>query len=156
MDFLEDLRLVDGPVLWIAWAAGAAGLAYLLWHAAGAPPGRGRGPGWPALLLAVAVAVLSAAALLAGAHWLLIYVFSVFPGELPREVLAWSLPAVAALLLWLMRLWAPGGPDARPPWHADRRPARTTRCPRPPCWASSCSPPSRSTSTSASTTPSAT
>lgn len=105
MNLLEDLRLVDGPVLWIAWAAGAAGAAYLLRHA-GRRRGRdAAGPRWPELLRAVAVAILSAAALLAGAHWLMIYVFSVFPGELPGEVLAWSLPAVTALLLWLMHLW---------------------------------------------------
>ena len=32
MDYFDSLRLVDGPVVWLAWAAGAAGLAYLLWH----------------------------------------------------------------------------------------------------------------------------
>ena len=43
--FLEDISLVDGPVLWIAWAAGAAGLAYLLWRdAAGAIGRRARPP----------------------------------------------------------------------------------------------------------------
>lgn len=128
MDFLEDLRLVDGPVLWMAWAAGAAGAAYLLRHA-GRPRRRdAAGPRWPELLLTVAVAILSAAALLAGAHWLMIYVFSVFPGELPGEGLAWSLPAVAALLLWLMRVWRTWRTGHRPTrGHDDQpRPARTT------------------------------
>ncbi|MCB5275133.1 hypothetical protein BJG92_02675 [Arthrobacter sp. SO5] len=106
MDFIEDLRLVDGPVLWIAWAAGAAGLAYLLWQALGSrTPGRGAAA-WLEALLPVLSAVLLAAAIVAGVHWLLIYVYSVFPEELPGEVLAWSVAAVAALLLWLARLWA--------------------------------------------------
>ncbi|MDQ0820312.1 S-formylglutathione hydrolase FrmB [Arthrobacter sp. V4I6] len=100
MDFLEDIRLVDGPVLWIAWAAGAAGLAYLLWWRDGASR-------LQRVLRSGAAAVLSAllaAALVAGGHWLLIYVFSAFPEVLPREVLAWTVPAVAALLLLILRL----------------------------------------------------
>ncbi|MEC5178900.1 alpha/beta hydrolase [Arthrobacter sp. CG_A4] len=105
MDVIEDLRLVDGPVLWIAWAAGAAGLAYFLWQAVRR---RRPGPGaaaWFTALLPVLAAVLLAAALLAVVHWLLIYVFSVFPEELPSEVLAWAVVVVTALLLWLLRLW---------------------------------------------------
>ena len=131
MDFIEDLRLVDGPVLWIAWTAGTAGLLYLLWQggrrARLAATASQAAPRWPSLLLPAA-AVLAAAALLAGAHWAMIYVFSIFPGELPREVLAWSLPAVAALLLWLMRLWgAWRTPGARAPGRdRSRHPARTT------------------------------
>ena len=104
------------------------------------------------------LAVLSAAALLAGAHWLMIYVFSVFPGELPGEVLAWSLPAVAALLLWLMRVWRTWRTGHTPsPGHGQTGPARhgLPCCPRAPCWASLCSLPCRPTSTLASTTPSA-
>ena len=105
MDFFEDIRLVDGPVLWTAWAAGVGGLVYLLWWRDGASRSR--------LLLrsaaAAALSVLLAAALVAGGHWLLIYVFSAFPEVLPREVLAWTVPAVAALLLLILRLrriWA--------------------------------------------------
>ena len=147
MDFIEDLRVVNGPVLWIAWTAGTAGLVYLLWQggrpAARVASGATAAPRRLAALLPPAAAILAAAALLAGAHWALIYVFSVFPGELPREVLAWSLPAVAALLLWLMRLWDTWRPTgarptgarpaaarpagARAPGHnGRRRPARTT------------------------------
>lgn len=135
MNFIEDLRVVDGPVLWTAWTAGTAGLLYLLWQrgpAARAATGRTAGPRRLAFLLPPAAAILAAAALLAGAHWALIYVFAVFPGELPREVLAWSLPAVAALLLWLMRLWGTWRPTgaARPPGpngrNSPRHPARTT------------------------------
>lgn len=131
MDFLEDLRLVDGPVLWIAWAAGTAGVAYLLWppgrRAARDTTGNTAAPRWPALLLLPAAAILAAAALLAGAHWAMIYIFSVFPGELPREVLAWSLPAVAALLLWLTRLWGNWRPrGARAPGDRRRHSARST------------------------------
>lgn len=112
MDFLEDIRLVDGPVLWIAWAAGAAGMAYLLWWRTGTSGlQRVRRAG-----IAAAVSALLAAALVAGGHWLLIYVFSAFPEVLPLDVLAWSVPAVAALLLWMLRLrriWARHRP-ARP------------------------------------------
>lgn len=132
MDFIEDLRLVDGPVLWIAWTAGTAGLLYLLWQSrrtAGAAAGSKAAAGRLVLLLPPAAAVLAAAVLLAGAHWALIYVFSVFPAELPPEVLAWSLPAVAALLLWLMRLWGvwrPPGAARAPGRNGARRPARST------------------------------
>ena len=100
MDFVEDIRLVDGPVLWAAWVAGAAGLAYLLWWRAGPAP-RAR------LLRTAAAAVactLGAVALVAFVHWLLIYVFAVFPAVLPLDVLAWSVPAVGALLLLVLRL----------------------------------------------------
>ena len=116
----------------MAWTAGAAGLLYLLWpgrrRAARAATRSNAGPGWVAFLLPPVAAILAAAALLAGAHWAMIYVFSVFPGELPREVLAWSLPAVAALLLWLLRLWGTWRPTgARAPVRdGPRRPARTT------------------------------
>lgn len=128
MDLIEDLRLVDGPVLWVAWTAGAAGLLFLLWQGGRRPARVTAAPRWLAFLLRPAAAVLLASALLAGAHWAMIYLFAVFPGELPREVLAWSLPAVTALLLWLMslwRIWRPTG--ARAPGRGEpRRPALTT------------------------------
>ena len=133
MDFIEDLRLVDGPVLWFSWAAGAAGVAYFLWQGGRHLTRHTAAPRWLAFLLPFAAAILAAAALLAGAHWLMIYVFSVFPGELPAEVLAWSLPAVAALLLWILHLWRawrPAGPRPPRPLPAGRdgirHPARTT------------------------------
>lgn len=98
----EHIRLVDGPVLWFAWAAGAAGLAYLLWARDGAAGPRRR-RAFRAAAAALACTLL-AAGLVAGAHWLLIYVFSVFPEVLPQEVLAWAVPAVAALLLLILRV----------------------------------------------------
>jgi len=114
VDFIDDLRLADGPVVWVAWAAAAAGLAYLLWRAAfrRRPPGR-------AVAVVVAAALL-AVALVAAVHWLLIYGISVFPDELPAETLAWSVPAVGALLLWLMclvRVWG-SGRSRTTPWRA--------------------------------------
>lgn len=124
MDYLEDIRLVDGPVLWTAWAAGAAGLAYLLWRS-----GRRHRVGASAVV--IAAALLLAAALVAGSHLLLIYVFLAFPEELPWEVLAWSVPAVAALLLWLLRLhgiWGrkPFLASVRPPTDRIRHRGRAT------------------------------
>lgn len=91
MDFVADTSLVEGPVLWGAWTAGAAGGVYLLW---------GRGLRW--VLRTVAV-VVAAVVIIVAVHWLLVYVFSTFPGVLPGEVLGWSVPAAAALLLWLVR-----------------------------------------------------
>ena len=121
MDYLESLRLVDGPVVWLAWAAGAAGLAYLLWHAGLRHTGTGhsasRKTGQHRLAgaaVVVAAATLLAAALVAAVHWFLIYVVTVFPAELPAENLAWSLAAVAALLLWLTRLIGLWGRGRRP------------------------------------------
>lgn len=92
MDFLLDVRLTDGPLFWIAWAAGATGLVYLLWR---------RRAHW---LWQALAAFLGAAAVVTVAHWLLLYVFSAFPDSLPLEVLAWAVPAVSALILWVMRL----------------------------------------------------
>ena len=128
MDFLEDLRLVDGPVLWIAWAAGGAGVAYLLWHGARRRRGNASARRRLDVLLPPAAAVLAAAALLAGVHWLLIYVFTAFPEELPREVLAWSLLPITALLLWTMRVWGIWRPGAAraPGQGGPRHPARAT------------------------------
>jgi enterochelin esterase-like enzyme len=108
VDFFADIHLTDGPVLWLAWAAGALGSAWLVWR---------QGRRW---VLRVGIALLLSAAMMAAAHWLLIYVFSTLPEELPREVLAWFMVAVSAFLLWLMRLGmlrrrSPSPPD-RPPW----------------------------------------
>lgn len=112
MNYLDSLRLIDGPVVWLAWAAGAAGLAYLLWHTGlrhsvfRNTAFRETGPRRLASAALVAAAVtLLAAALVAAGHWFLIYVITVFPAELPGENLAWSLAAVAAVLLWLLRLF---------------------------------------------------
>ncbi|SDK83474.1 esterase family protein [Arthrobacter sp. ok362] len=111
MDSLDGLRLVDGPVVWLAWAAGAAGLAYLLWHAGlrhtgfRDPAFRQIRRGLASAAVVVAAVILLAAALVAAVHWFLIYAITVLPDELPGENLAWSLAAVGALLLWLMRLF---------------------------------------------------
>lgn len=96
MDALADIRIVDGPLFWAAWAAGAAGAVHLLWR---------RGRHWP---LVPVLSLVSAALIVAAVHWLLIYVFSTFPEELPREVLGWSVPAVGGVLLWITRLGSAG------------------------------------------------
>ncbi|MDQ0849631.1 hypothetical protein QFZ65_001569 [Arthrobacter sp. B3I9] len=116
MDSIEDIRLADGAVLWAAWAAGIAGLAALLWWSAGSSRPRSRSRRLLRAGTAVAVAALLAAVLVAFGHWLLIDVFAVFPEVLPLDVLAWSVPAVGALLLLILRLrgiWGPPRP-ARP------------------------------------------
>ena len=109
MDYVEDLRLVDGPVPWIAAAAGAAGLLFFLFSFCGQrTPWCGQGTAAArllVLLLPFAAALLAAAAVLASAHWLMVNAFRVLPGDLPPEVLAWSLPTVTALLLWIGYLW---------------------------------------------------
>jgi S-formylglutathione hydrolase FrmB len=122
VDFLEDIRLVDGPVVWIAWGAGVAGLAYLVW---GRARRRAAGP----VAVELGAAVLVAAALVAAVNWLLIYGLSVLPEELPFDILAWSLPAVAALLLWLRGIWSTWGrKSSRPePSGPRQRPARQRR-----------------------------
>lgn len=91
MDFLSDISLVDGPLLWLSIAAGIAGGLYLLWK---------RAKRWPLYVLVASAAAVGAIALV---HWLLIYVFSTFPAELPFEVLAWSVLPVAALILCAVR-----------------------------------------------------
>lgn len=96
MDALADIRLVDGPLFWAAWAVGAVGAVHLLWR---------RGRLWP---LVPVLAVVSAALIVAAVHWLLIYVFSTFPEELPREVLGWSVPAVVGVMLWITMLGSAG------------------------------------------------
>ncbi len=95
MDWIQDIRLTGGPLYWTAWILGAAGAGYLLWR----PhlPGRRR---W---LVAVAAALAAAAGLVILVHWILIYLASTFPEELPFEVLIWVTPAVAAFLLVLLR-----------------------------------------------------
>ncbi|UVJ38228.1 esterase family protein [Arthrobacter sp. CJ23] len=92
MDTFFDLSLVDGPLLWFSLAAGVIGAVHLLWR---------RKLSWA---LFVAGALLAAVAIVALVHWLLIYVFSAFPEHLPIEILAWSVPAVAAVLLFALRL----------------------------------------------------
>ena len=93
--------LVDGPVRVARLGRRCRGPVLPLWHAAlrhtggtvaiAAAARRGRDPRGRLTLLA--------AALVAAVHWFLIYVVSVFPAELPRETLAWSVAAVVALLL---------------------------------------------------------
>jgi enterochelin esterase-like enzyme len=96
VDVIADVRLTDGPVFWAAWTLGAAAALYLVWPRATLGNRRS--------LVIVVSSVIAGVALVALVHWALIDVFSVFPEDLPFEVLTWSVPAVAALVLMLLRL----------------------------------------------------
>ncbi len=98
MDWVADIRLTDGPLYWTAWVLGCAAAVHLLW--------RPRALGHRRWFLQLAVALAAAAALIFLVHWILIYWASAFPEELPFDVLAWVFPAVAALLLVLLRISA--------------------------------------------------
>ncbi|MET3141933.1 UNVERIFIED_ORG: S-formylglutathione hydrolase FrmB [Arthrobacter sp. UYEF2] len=96
MDWIADIRLTDGPVYWVAWVLGAAAALSLIWR-----PRALRRRRW---FLSVAASVAAAAVAVLLVHWVLIYWASTFPEELPFDVLAWVFPAVAALLLVMLRL----------------------------------------------------
>jgi enterochelin esterase-like enzyme len=96
VDWFFDLRLTEGPVYWVSLILGLAGAAYLL-----ARPSRLPAKRW--ILRAIAAAAV-AFALVAGVHWALINVFSVFPDNIPDPVLLWVVPGVAAVILFLLRL----------------------------------------------------
>ncbi|MET3718430.1 alpha/beta hydrolase-fold protein [Arthrobacter sp. UYEF21] len=96
MDWVEDIRLTGGPLYWSAWVLGAAGAAFLLWLPR--LPGRRR---W---LLSVAAALAVTAGLVLLIHWMLIYLTSVFPNDVPYAVLTWVFAAAASLLVLLLRV----------------------------------------------------
>lgn len=85
VDSLTDISLVSGAVPAVAWLLGLSGAAYLLAR---------RGRRWP---LTVLVAAAAAVLLTALAEWLLVDVFSVFPEELPAEVLLWWAASLAGV-----------------------------------------------------------
>jgi enterochelin esterase-like enzyme len=96
VDFIADVRLTDGPVFWTACVLGAAAAVYLLWRPAS--------PGPRAWWVSIVVAVAGGFAVVGIVHWALIDVFSAFPEDLPDDVLLWSVPAIAALILALVRI----------------------------------------------------
>ena len=96
MDFVADVRLTDGPLYWTACVLGAAAAVYLLWRPAAAGPR----PWWLSVLVSVAGGIASVGLV----HWALVDVLSTFTEDLPDDVLLWSVPAVAALILALLRL----------------------------------------------------
>ncbi|MDI2034120.1 hypothetical protein PJL15_01226 [Paenarthrobacter nitroguajacolicus] len=91
MDFLLDVSLVAGPFLWISIACGVVGGAYLLWR---------RRRSW---ILVVVGSLLVAIGLVTLVHWILVDLMAVFSENLPFETVAWSVPAVAAILLGVAR-----------------------------------------------------
>ena len=80
MDALLELRVVDGPVAVACWALAAAGIGYLAWALVARRPRR-RGAAF------LAGAALAAPALTLLVHRFLVDVASVFPSDLPPEVL---------------------------------------------------------------------
>ncbi|MFJ4266779.1 alpha/beta hydrolase [Paenarthrobacter nicotinovorans] len=92
MDFLSDVSLVSGPFLWFSIACGIVGGAYLLWR---------RRLSW---FLVVVGSLLSAIAVVALVHWILVDLMAVFSENLPFETVAWTVPAVAAIVLSAARI----------------------------------------------------
>ena len=106
MDWLSDVRLIDGPLHWGALVLGIAGAAYLI-----LAPSKARLQRCIMLSLAAAAAAF---ALVATIHWALINVFAVFPDNVPDTVLLWVAAAVGGIILALLRLpgasWPGRGP----------------------------------------------
>jgi S-formylglutathione hydrolase FrmB len=96
VDWLFEVRLVDGPVYWLSLILGLAGALYLLVPPSGIPPRP-----W---LLRVLAGAAAAIALVFAVHWALINVFSVFTANIPDAVLLWIVAAVAALILLVLRV----------------------------------------------------
>ncbi|MDQ0677878.1 enterochelin esterase-like enzyme [Arthrobacter pascens] len=96
MDFVADVRLTDGPVFWTVCVLGAAAALYLVWR----PPASGTRR-W---LKALTFSLVAGLVVVAAVHWALIDVFSTFPDDLPVEVLIWTVLAVSALILLVVRL----------------------------------------------------
>jgi S-formylglutathione hydrolase FrmB len=96
VDWIADIRLTDGPLYWSAWVLGAAAAGYLIWRPRPLDHRR-----W---FLSVAAALAVAAGLVFLVHWVLIYLTSAFPEDLPSLVLAWVFAGVAALMVVLLRL----------------------------------------------------
>ena len=92
MDFLYNVRLVDGPFYWTVVGAGVAGSVFLLLR---------RDRRW---LLSIVLSLAAASGVVAVIHWLLVNVLTVFPEDLPIDVLVWSTVAFSALALFLFRL----------------------------------------------------
>ncbi|GAB3283983.1 alpha/beta hydrolase-fold protein [Sinomonas notoginsengisoli] len=95
MDWLYELRVVDGPVAVACWVLGIAGLAFLAALVL-VPRPRARGA-----ILAVASAAFAVAATLV-LHWLIVDVLSIFPEDLPPEVLFWSGVGILGVVLGLV------------------------------------------------------
>ncbi|WP_138442574.1 alpha/beta hydrolase [Sinomonas susongensis] len=93
MDALYELRIVDGPVAAACWILASCGTAALCWVILGGAPFR------PARLVVLTAVSLGAVALTATIHWLLVECASVFPENLPGEVLAASGFGLLGLLL---------------------------------------------------------
>ena len=96
MDLVADVRLTDGPVFWAACVLGAAAALYLVWRPSTSGTRR-----W---LKTVVFSLVAGLVVVAVVHWALIDLFSTFPDDLPGEVLIWTVPAVSALILLLVRL----------------------------------------------------
>lgn len=92
MDWLYGIRVVDGPLAIACWVLGICGVLFLLWLILVRRP-RLRG-----LLMVLASALVAVAVTLA-VHWVLVDILSVFPEDLPFEVLSWSAVGVLGAVL---------------------------------------------------------
>lgn len=95
MDWLYELRVVDGPLAIACWTLGVAGAAFLVALTLL------RSPRWRGELLLVSSVVVAVAATLAG-HWLLVDIVNVFPEDLPPEVLAWGGAGILGVVLCIV------------------------------------------------------
>lgn len=83
MDWIYELRIVDGPLAVACWVLGLAGAAFL------AALVLLRRPRLRGALMWLASAALAAVAT-GIAHWLVVDIFNIFPEDLPPEVLGWA------------------------------------------------------------------
>lgn len=93
MDWLWDLDVIDGPLVWVLYALSAAGVLYLFI--------RRRGPLW---YLSAVIAILLGALIAVATVWLLFDVLDLFGGPLLVAAMPWLLGTFAAIALAILTI----------------------------------------------------